>query len=58
MSAEAVWGIIRTILASFSGFLAAKGIVDEATYMTILGAVGTLFVAGWSVAVKLLAKKT
>lgn len=48
MNADQVWGIVRTILAAGSGYLAAKGIVDEATSGAIIGALGTIFVAGWS----------
>ena len=48
MNADQVWGIARTILAAGSGYLAAKGIVDEATSSAIIGALGTIFVAGWS----------
>jgi len=49
MNAEQVWGIVRTILAAGAGYLTAKGIVDEATAGTVIGALGTIFVAGWSV---------
>ena len=48
MNAEQVWGIARTILAAGAGYLAAKGIVDEATTGAVIGALGTIFVAGWS----------
>jgi hypothetical protein len=48
MNAEQVWGIVRTILAAGGGYLAAKGIVDDATLQAVLGALGTIFVAGWS----------
>ena len=52
MNAEQVWGILRTILAALGGWVVAKGYVDNATFQTILGAVGTLFVAVWSVLAK------
>ena len=49
MTADQVWGIIRTILAAGGGYIVAKGWVDNATLQSVLGALGTLFVAGWSV---------
>ena len=49
MSGEQIWGIARTILAAGAGYLGAKGIVDEATATTVIGALGTIFVAVWSV---------
>lgn len=54
MDGAQIWGIIRTILAAFSGFVVAKGWVDDATFQSLLGAFGTIFVAIWSV----IAKKT
>lgn len=52
MNAPQTWGIIRTILAAFGGWVVAKGYVDDATLQTILGAAGTIFVAVWSVFAK------
>lgn len=49
MDGAAIWGIVRTILAAFSGYIVAKGWVDDATYQSVLGALGTIFVAVWSV---------
>lgn len=49
MNAEMIWGIVRTILAAGMGWAAAKGFVDEQTGATIVGAIGTLFIAGWSI---------
>lgn len=48
MSAEQIWGIVRTILAAVAGWAAAKGYIDNETAMTIIGALGTIFVASWS----------
>lgn len=48
MSAEQIWGIVRTILAAVAGWAAAKGYIDNETAMTIVGAIGTIFVAMWS----------
>lgn len=52
MNAEQVGGIVRTFLAAGSGYVVAKGWVDSATAQTIIGALVTLFVAGWSVWLK------
>lgn len=52
MEGPAIWGIVRTILAAFSGYIVAKGWVDDATYQAVLGALGTIFVAVWSVIAK------
>ena len=52
MNAEQVWGIIRTILAAFSGWVVAKGYVDDATLQSVIGAVGTIFIAVWSFVAK------
>lgn len=49
MTADQVWGIVRTILAAGGGYIVAKGYIDNATLTSILGALGTLFVAGWSI---------
>ncbi len=52
MNADQVWGVIRTILAAIGGWVAAKGYVDDATIQAVLGAVGTIFIAVWSVVAK------
>lgn len=49
MSAEQIWGIVRTILAAAGGWVVAKGYVDNATLQSVIGAIGTLFIASWSV---------
>lgn len=52
MNGEQVWGIVRTILAAAGGWVVAKGYVDDATVQTVLGGLGTVFVAVWSVIAK------
>ncbi len=52
MTAAEIWGVVRTILAALSGYVVAHGWLDDATYQAILGALGTIFVAVWSVAAK------
>lgn len=49
MSTEQIGGILRTILAAGGGYLVSKGYLDNATMMSIVGAVVTLLTAGWSV---------
>lgn len=57
MNADQIWGIVRTLLAAGGGFLVAKGFVDDATLASILGALGVLFTAGWSIYQKHAASK-
>lgn len=49
MNAEQVWGLVRTGLAAVAGGWAAKKGIDGETVNAILGGLGTLFVAGWSI---------
>ena len=49
MTGDQVWGIVRTILAGVGGYFVAKGTVDANTVTQILGGLGTVFVAVWSV---------
>lgn len=49
MSTEQIGGILRTILAAGGGYLVSKGYLDNATMLSIVGAVVTLLTAGWSV---------
>ena len=49
MTGDQVWGIVRTILAAIGGWVVAKGYVSNELLTAILGGVGTIFVAVWSV---------
>lgn len=49
MTGEQIWGIVRTILAAAGGYIVAKGWVDNATIQSVIGALGTIFIAVWSV---------
>jgi hypothetical protein len=49
MTADQIWGVVRTILAAFSGIAVSKGYIDEATLTSLIGAAGVIFVAVWSV---------
>lgn len=52
MTGEQVWGVIRTILAAGTGWVATQGWVDGETYTALIGALGTIFVAVWSIVSK------
>lgn len=49
MNMEQMAGVLRTVLAAGGGYFVAQGYVDNATMMSIVGAVVTLATAGWSV---------
>ena len=49
MTGEQIWGVVRTVLAAGGGYIVAKGYIDNATMTSLIGAVGTIFVAGWSI---------
>ena len=49
MSKDMVWGVIRAVLAGGAGYLAGKGIADQALLNEAIGAIGVLFAAGWSI---------
>lgn len=49
MSKDMIWGVVRAILAAAGGYLVAKGMIDAGTLETVLGAIGTIFAAVWSV---------
>lgn len=56
---EAIWGIVRTILAATAGAWAIKmGYADGDTVNTILGGLGVVLIGAWSVVQKMQAKKT
>jgi hypothetical protein len=48
MTAEQIWGVIRTILAAIGGWAVGKGYIDNEILTAILGGLGTIFIAGWS----------
>ena len=49
MNMEQIGGIIRTILAAGGGYLVSKGYLDNATMLSLVGAIVTIITAGWSV---------
>lgn len=48
MTAEQIWGLLRTVLAALAGVAVGKGWIDNETAMAIIGGLGTIFVAAWS----------
>jgi hypothetical protein len=56
ITAEKIWGVVRTIAAAGAGYLIAKGYVDEATANDVLTGIGVVFIAVWSWASKPAAK--
>ena len=52
MNMEQIGGIIRTILAAGGGYLVSKGYLDNATMLSLVGAVVTLITGAWSVYAK------
>ena len=49
MTKEMVWGIARAVLAAGSGYLVGMGLIDQAMATEIIGAIGVIFTAVWSV---------
>lgn len=49
MTKEMTWGVVRAILAGGAGYLAGKGVADLGTLNEVIGAIGVIFTAGWSI---------
>lgn len=49
MTKEMAWGIVRAVLAAGSGYLVGTGLIDQAMATEIIGAIGVIFTAVWSV---------
>ena len=49
MNMDQAAGILRTILAAGGGYLVSKGYLDNATMLSLVGAVVTIVTACWSV---------
>jgi len=52
MNSEQIFGIARHILTTLGGVVVARGIIDESTMISIVGALATLAGAAWSVYAK------
>jgi hypothetical protein len=49
MNQDEILGIVRTLLSAIGGYAVAKGLLDQATMITIAGAAASIVVAIWSV---------
>lgn len=49
MTAEQFGGITRAILSAIGGYIVGRGLIDQATMLTVVGALVTLATAAWSV---------
>lgn len=58
MTSDTVWQIVRYLLIALGTGFVQKGYIDSDTLTTIVGAIGTLFIAGWGVYVKFGTKAT
>ena len=52
MNQDEILGIVRTLLSAIGGYAVAKGLLDQATMITIAGAAASIIVAIWSVTSK------
>lgn len=52
MNIEMLWGVLRAILAALGGVAVSKGYIDNDTLTAVLGAIGTIVIAIWSVVAK------
>jgi glycerol-3-phosphate dehydrogenase len=52
MTSDEIGGIVRAILAALGGVAVGKGWMDNATMITISGALATLAVGVWSIVAK------
>lgn len=52
MNSEQIGGLVRHVLTFVGGIVVSKGLVDEQTMITVVGAVATIAGAIWSWAVK------
>jgi hypothetical protein len=49
MTKEMVWGVVRAVLAAGGGYVVGTGLIDATAMNEIIGALGVIFAAGWSV---------
>ena len=52
MNKDMIWGVVRAVLAAGGGYFVGAGVLDQSTVNDIVGAIGILFAAGWSVYAK------
>lgn len=49
MSQEMVWGVARALLSAGGGYLVGAGLIDQSMANELIGALGVVFAAGWSI---------
>ena len=49
MNKDMVWGVVRAILAAGGGYFVGSGVLEQSTVNDLIGALGIIFAAGWSV---------
>lgn len=49
MNTDELGGIVRAVLAALGGVAVTKGWLDNATMITVTGALATIVAAAWSV---------
>lgn len=49
MNKDMIWGVVRAVLAAGGGYFVGSGFLDQSTMNEIIGALGVLFAAGWSI---------
>lgn len=47
MNADSIWQIVRYILIAVGSWATTKGYIDADSVTSIVGAIGTIFVAVW-----------
>ena len=52
MTSDEVAGIVRTILSAFGGYFVGRGLIDNATMMSLAGGAATIVAGIWSVYAK------
>jgi hypothetical protein len=52
MTSDTIWQIVRYALLALGGFFTNKGLITNDQLTSIIGALGTLFTAGWGIYVK------
>ncbi|RTL49778.1 MAG: hypothetical protein EKK40_15690 [Bradyrhizobiaceae bacterium] len=52
MTSDTIWQIVRYALLALGGFFINKGLITSDQLTAIIGALGTLFTAGWGIYVK------
>jgi hypothetical protein len=52
MNVEQFGGLVRAILSALGGYFVGRGFIDNSTLTSLLGAVGPIVAAIWSVWIK------